>query len=85
MPLLTKDQVFEALMRLGDAERAEILERLASEGARLSPEQEGELREALCEHRENPGEARSWSDIKAELLAKSSIVQQPVGQSALAE
>ncbi len=71
MPVLTKDQVFQAAMELESAERAEVFERLANqEMLRLSPEQESELREALREHRENPGAARAWSDIKAELLAK---------------
>jgi len=71
MPVLTKDQVFQAAMELESTERTEVFERLANqEMLRLQPEQEGELREALREHRENPAAARSWSDIKAELLAK---------------
>ncbi len=49
MPVLTKDQVFEAVMELEHSEREEVLDRLAREQspAPLSPEQECELREAL--------------------------------------
>lgn len=72
MPVLSKDQVFEALMELDDVERAEVVERVAREEANVNllPEQEAELREAIRDHRENPGTPRVWSDIKAELLAK---------------
>jgi hypothetical protein len=71
MPVLSKDQVFEALMELDNVERAEVVERLRREevNVRLLPEQEAELREAILEHREDPSAARSWSDIKAALLA----------------
>ena len=72
MPVLTKEQVFEALMELDDVQRAEVIERLTTPQvpAPLSPEQEADLREAIREYRENPRDARPWSEIKAELLAK---------------
>lgn len=72
MPVFTKDQAFEAVMELPEPERAEVIARLTGEdvSARLTPEQEAELREARREHRENPGAARTWGEIEAELLAK---------------
>jgi len=72
MPVLTKEQVLEAALELDADERAEIAARLSGGdvSSRLTPEQEAELRESLRQHRENPGAARLWSDIKAELLAK---------------
>lgn len=68
MPLLSKDQVLEAALELDEQEREEVIARLsgADTSARLTPEQEEELRE----HRENPGDARPWSEIEASLLAK---------------
>ena len=73
MPALTKEQVFEAVMELDDAQRAEVIERLTAQQAPapLSPEQEADLREAIREYRENPQDVRPWSEIKAELLAKT--------------
>ncbi len=71
MPVLTKEQVFEAVMELDDAARVEVIERLTTEEVPpLSPEQEADLREAIREYRENPHDARPWSDIKAQLLAR---------------
>ena len=72
MPVLTKEQAFEAVMELPEPERAEVVARLSGEdvSARLTPEQEAELRESRRQHRENPGAARSWDEIEAGLLAK---------------
>ena len=72
MPLLTKDQVVEAALELDEQEREEVVARLNGRdvSARLTPEQEEELRESIREHRENPGAARAWNEIEAELLAK---------------
>ena len=72
MPVLTKEQVLEALVELDEEERAEVIERasLSQSPAPLSPEQEADLREAIREYRENPHDVRPWSDIKAGILAK---------------
>ena len=55
MPLLTKDQVVEAALELDEQEREEVIARLsgADTSARLTPEQEEELRESIREYREN--------------------------------
>lgn len=72
MPVLTKDQVVEAMFELKADERAEVLSQLSAEQSSppLSPEQERELDEALREHEANPGAARPWSEVYAELKAK---------------
>ena len=72
MPLLTKEQVFEALVELPEQERAEVVARFSGEQTAppLSPEQEADLREAIREYRENPHDVQPWSEIKAELLAE---------------
>ena len=73
MPRLTKEQAFEAVMMLPERERAEVVARLSGEETAppLSPEQEADLREAIRDYRENPHDVQSWSEIKAELLAKT--------------
>lgn len=72
MPVLTKDQVVEAVFELKADERAEVLAHLSAEQspAPLSLEQERELDEALGEHEANPGAARPWNEVYAELRAK---------------
>ena len=72
MPTLTKEQAFDAVMELDTNESAEIIARLTGENvsARLTPEQEAELRESRRRHCENPDAARVWDEIEAELLAK---------------
>jgi len=72
MPVLTKDQVLEAVYELDAEERAEVLARLSSEQSlpSLSLEQERELDEALGEHERNPNATRSWDAVHALLRAK---------------
>lgn len=72
MPVLTKDQIVAAVWELEADERAEVLARLSADQTPppLSPEQERELDEALREHEENPGAARPWNEVYAELRAK---------------
>ena len=72
MPVLTKEQVFEALVELPEQECAEVVARLSSEESAppLSKEQEADLREAIREYRQNPRDARPRNAIKAELLSR---------------
>lgn len=72
MPILTKNQILEAVMELEVGERDEVLTQLNAQflSPPLSPEQERELDEALREHEENPGGARPWNEFYAELRAK---------------
>jgi len=72
MPVLTKNQVVEAVWELNANERADVFARLSTEQSPppLSPEQERELDEALREHEANPGAARPWNKVYAELQAK---------------
>jgi len=72
MPILTKNQVLEAVYELEADERAEVAAQLNAHSSLppLSPEQERELDEALREHEENPSAARPWNEVYAELRAK---------------
>lgn len=72
MPVLTKNQVLEAVYELEADERAEVTAQLNAHYLLppLSPEQERELDEALREHEETPSAARPWNEVYAELRAK---------------
>jgi hypothetical protein len=72
MPVLTKDQVLQAVYELDADDRSEVLALLNGEAnsSPLTPEQEHELDEALCEHEANPNAARPWSEVIRQLRAK---------------
>lgn len=72
MPVLTKNQILEAVMELEAGERGEFLIQLNAQYSPppLSPDQERELDEALREHEENPSAARPWNEFYTELRTK---------------
>ncbi len=72
MPVLTKDQVFEAVMELEHSEREEVLERVEQQRAfslELSEEQKGIIRDEIEAHRRDPSTAVSRDELMTKMRA----------------
>ena len=71
MPLLTKDQVVEAVFELPEVERAEVAERI-NQGAyplELSEEHKQIIRDEIEAHRRDPSTAISRDELMSKLRA----------------
>jgi hypothetical protein len=72
MPVLTKDQIVDAVFELSDEDQAEVTMRIA-ERARplhLSDEQKSIIREELAAHDRDPNDVVDWTDLKVRLQAQ---------------
>lgn len=72
MPVLTKNQVFEAVMELPADERAEILERIEAENStdfEPSEEQKELIRAEVEAHRRDPSTSISREELMSRLRA----------------
>jgi putative addiction module component (TIGR02574 family) len=72
MPVLTKEQAFEAVMELPEPEREEVIERaLAAHAAPLEPSEEHKqiIRDEIEAHRRDPSTAITRDELMAKMRA----------------
>jgi len=72
MPVLTKDQAFEAVMELPEPEREEVIERVQAAHAaplELSEEHKQIIRDEIEAHRRDPSTAITRDELMAKMRA----------------
>jgi len=74
MPILTKEQVVEAVFELPEAERAEAVERIYARAypLHLTQEQKNIIEAEIEAHDRDPQGGVSWDELKAQLKGQIS-------------
>lgn len=73
MPILTKEQIIEAVFELPETERAEVLEKFSSPNIEfeLTDEQKAEFERRIADHELHPEKSISRAELMAHLRAQA--------------
>ncbi len=73
MPVLTKEQIIEAVFELPPDEREQLRERLIQndDGFHLTEEQKEEIRAEIRAYDANPEDVVTWDEVKAKVRSQA--------------